>query len=418
MTFVTNQTSFDLAKYIQKGDTVFWAQSTSEPLTLTRALIAQRNRIGRMRTFFGISLECVRSPEHADCLEFISYCGTAGNRVLARSEVLDIVPCPYSQLPDLLRKGYLKVDVVLLQVSPPDEAGYCSLGLANDLLIAALDSAKVVIAEVHSDLPRTNGERNLHISEIDLLVAAQFPLQEIFSSAPSEIELRVASHVASLIDDGATLQVGLGSIPDAVLCLLKDRRDLGLHTGVIGDGMVDLVESGALTNAKKSIDTGVSVMGILTGSRRLFRHAANNPSVQLRGAEYTHGSKVLGRIDRFAAINSAVQVDLTGQVNAEVANNAYLGAVGGAPDFLRAAHRSHGGLPIIALPSLAGSSSRIVSSLDGPVTTARCDAGIFVTEHGVADLRGLTLRQRVARMLDIAHPSQREILERNAHPLK
>lgn len=405
----------DLTPYLRDGDTVLWGQSTAEPLTLTRALVAQRSRLGRIRLVFGISLGRTLSPAHADAFDFVSYCGTGGNRDLARAGVLDVMPCPYSQLPTLLRDGPLRVDAVLLQVSPPDHAGRHSLGLANDLLIAALDTARVVIAEVNPDVPWTHGERTVHTEQIDLLVPARFAPQENPSAQPSETDLQIARHVASLVDDGATLQVGLGSIPDAVLGLLKDRRDLGLHTGVVGDGLVDLVECGALSNARKAIDRGRSVAGVLTGTQRLFRHAHQNHAVQLRGSEYTHGASTLRRLDRFVAINSAVQVDLTGQVNAEVAGGAYLGAVGGAPDFLRAAHASWGGLPIIALPSMAGAHSRIVASLSGPVTTARCDAGIFVTEHGIADLRGLSLRQRVRRMIDLAAPAERESLERQAH---
>lgn len=229
------------------------------------------------------------------------------------------------------------------------------------------------------------------------------------------MELAIGRHVANLIDDGATLQTGIGSIPDAVLAQLHDRRELGVHSGSIADGFVDLHEAGVVTNSCKSIDLGVSVGGVLIGGQKLRRFAHCNRSLELRGTDYTHNPRVLGSIERFVAINSAIEVDLTGQANTEVAGGRYVGAVGGIVDFLRGAQTSRGGIPIVALPSTAGARSRIVSTLTGPVTVARSDACVVVTEHGVADLRGLTLSQRVPRMIAIADPAHRESLERAAH---
>ena len=205
------------------------------------------------------------------------------------------------------------------------------------------------------------------------------------------------------MEDGATLQCGLGAIPEAALRALHGRRDLGVHSGTVGDAVIELMEAGVVTNARKRRDHGASIAGVLMGSERLHRFAHRNKALQMRGTEYTHHPEVLASLPRFVAINSAVEVDLTGQVNAEVAAGSYVGAVGGAVDFLRGAHRSRGGVPIVALPSTAGAHSRIVASLSGPVSTPRCDAGVFVTEYGVADLRGLPLAARMHRMLDIAH---------------
>lgn len=401
----------DFSAYLRDGDTLIWGQANAEPLTLTRALVAQRHALGRLRLILGIDLGRTFAPEHADAFDFVSYCGAGGNRLLANAGVLDVVPSAYSQIPALLGDGGLKIDAVLVQVSVADAQGYHSLGLANDLLIAALESARVVIAEVNPDVPWTIGARELHRSEIDLAVPARFAPLESAASPASPTELRIARHVASLIEDGATLQLGLGGVANSVLGMLTDRRDLGIHTGVVGDGLVDLAQSGALTNARKSIDRGSSVAGVLMGSQRLYRFAYRNPHMQLRGSEYTHAPAVLRALDRFVAINSAIEVDLTGQVNAEVAGGQYVGAVGGAPDFTRAAMQSRGGLPIIALPATAGGRSRIVASLSGPVTTPRCDAGLVVTEHGVADLRGLSLKARVRKLLDIAAPEHRAALE-------
>lgn len=404
----------DFSAWLRPGDTVIWGQAHAEPLTLTRALMAQRHGLPRPRLLLGIPASDTVRPEHGDAFDFISYCGTGANRALAKAGLLDVLPVPYSQIPALLQDGPLKADVVLVQVSPPDADGQHSLGLGNDLLVAALDAARVVIAEVNDAVPWTHGVRTLHAGQIDLCVPAQWAPLVAQPEAPSPTDLAIARRVAALIGDGATLQMGLGGTADATLQLLTDRRDLGIHSGLVGDGLVALAESGALTNARKTIDRGVSIAGLLVGSQRLQRHAHQNPRLQLRGSAYTHGADVLRQIEHFVALNSAIEVDLSGQINAEVVGGQYVGAVGGAPDFLRAAHLSRGGLPIVALPATAGARSRIVARLSGPVSTPRCDAGLIVTEFGVADLRGLTLRQRRRRLLDIAHPEHRAALDASA----
>ena len=417
MNAVLGAAALDFAAWLRPGDTVLWGQAHAEPLTLTRALMAQRQAVQhlRPRLLLGIPSSDTVRPEHGDAFDFVSYCGTGANRALAKAGLLDVLPVPYSQIPALLRGGPLKVDVVLVQVSPPDADGHHSLGLGNDLLVAALDAARVVIAEVNADVPWTHGVRTLHASQISLCVPAQCAPLVAVPEAPSPTDLAIARRVAALIDDGATLQMGLGGTAEATLQLLTDRRDLGIHSGLVGDGLVALAESGALTNARKSIDRGVSIAGLLVGSQRLQRHAHRNPAIQLRGSEYTHGADVLRQIDHFVALNAAIEIDLSGQINAEVAGGQYVGAVGGAPDFLRAAHLSRGGLPIVALPATAGARSRIVAHLSGPASTPRCDAGLIVTEFGVADLRGLTINQRRRKLLDIAHPDHQEALERLAH---
>jgi acetyl-CoA hydrolase len=402
----------DLARWIRPGDTVVWGQANAEPLGLVEALVEQRHALARLRLFLGIGASGRLRPEHADAFDFLAYCGTGTNRALAQANVLDILPSHYSQLPGLIRSGTLRVDVVMLQVSPADEHGRHSLGLANEYLVAALDAARVVIAEVHEQVPWTHGERMLRADEIDLRVPAAHPLPQSPTPAASRVDEAIADRVAGLVEDGATLQFGIGALPRAVLARLADRRDLGVHSGVIHDGVADFMEAGIVTNARKSIDRGVTVTGLLMGSERLHRCAHRNPRLALRGSDYTHDAAVLASIDRFVAINSAIEVDLTGQINAETAGGVYVGAVGGALDFLRGAQRSRGGVPIVALPSTARGKSRIVARLDGPVTTPRSDAGVIVTEHGIADLRGLSLRQRRQRLLDVADPAQREHLER------
>ena len=409
----------DLSRWIRDGDTVTWGQAMAEPLTLTRALAAQRRQLGRLRVFVGIGASDTLRPEHSDSFDFIGYGASGSHRALARANVLDILPCHYSQLPTLMRSGALRIDVLLLQVSPPDANGGHSLGMAHEYLLAALEVARVVIAEVNPDVPWVSGERTLLAQDFDLLIPAAFAPIDAATPRPGAAEQSIAERVAALVEDGATLQLGIGNVPEAVLAALRDRHDLGLHSGSVGDGIVGLSESGALTNARKTIDRGVSVAGVLMGSSRLRAWAHHNPALQMRGTDYTHNPDVLASIDRLVAINSAIEVDLTGQVNAEVAAGAYVGAVGGAMDFLRGAARSRGGLPIVALPSTVGqgASSRIVAALSGPVSTPRADAGLIITEHGVADLRGQSLAARVRRMLAIAAPEHREALERHAHEL-
>jgi len=405
----------ELAGLIRPGDGVIWGQAAAEPQTLVEALVAQRASFSGARPFMGISYSGIVRPEHADHLRLSAYCGAGRNRALADAGVLDICPFPYSQFGALIREGRIRADVVLIQVSPPNVNGEHSLGLAAEYLLPALQSARSVIAEINDQVPWTYGERVLRRDEMALAVQTSRPLACGPRAEPGDIERRVATHAAAYVPDGATLEFGLGALPDAVLGALGERRDLGVHSGALGDGLVDLMRSGAINNARKPIDAGRSVGGLLLGSRKLFEFAHQNSALWLRSVEHTHDPRVLAQLPNFVAINSAVEVDLTGQVNAEVANGSYVGAVGGALDFIRAANQSPGGVSLVVLPSSVGSKhSRIVAKLAGPVATPRSEAGVFVTEYGAADLRGRTLAERARRMIAIAHPEFREALERAA----
>lgn len=413
-----DQLAAGLRALIRPGDTLWWGQATAEPLTLTLALVAHRHAIaqgGRLGVFVGMAQTETLQAAQADVFDFFGYAASGAHRALAKAGVLDIVPCHYSQLSRLIREGRLPVDVVLLQVSPPDDQGRYSLGLVHEYMPAAIDRARVLIGEVNPGIPWTHGTRHLTEADFDLLIESRHAPVDATCGTPGAAEVAIAGHIAGLVEDGATLQVGIGSVPEAVLAALHRHRDLGLHSGAAGDGVVALAQAGVLTNARKTIDTGISVAGILMGGERMRRWAHRNAHLSLRESSYTHDLGVLASIDKLAAINSAIEVDLTGQINAEVAAGVYVGAVGGAMDFLRGAACSRGGLPIVALPATAKGASRIVAGLSGPVSTPRADAGLIVTEHGVADLRGQTLAQRVRRMLDIAAPEHRADLERLAH---
>lgn len=418
----------DIAALLRPGDTVLWGQAGAAPLLLIETLLAQRHRVGgRFRIFLGIPGGAGGIgnfgplPEHADCIDFVGYCGTGSNRALAAAGKLDILPCHYSQFPDIFATGPLKVDVLLLHVAPADAEGRYSLGLAHEYLVPLIDTARVVIAEVNARVPWTWGERSLTESDFDLLVRSDRPLPEFGQATPGPLEQAIAGHVAGLVEDGSTLQSGLGAIPEAILGHLGDRRDLGVHSGAIGDAVARLTAAGVITNARKSRDRGVTVAGLALGGWMLYDFIQRNPAVQFRSTRYTHDAGVLAGMERFVALNSALEVDLTGQVNAELAGGKYVGAVGGSADFLRGAARSRGGLPVVALPataaSAAGPRSRIVARLTGPVSTSRADAGIIVTEHGVADLRGQPVGARTRRLIAIADPRFREALARDAYGL-
>jgi len=378
----------DLARWIRPGDGVVFGQACAEPQTLVEALVAQRATYPGATLFMGVNWSGIVRPEHADHLRLAAYCGSGHNRALADAGVLEIHPHPYSQLGALIRAHRIRADVVLIQVSPPNAKGEYSLGLAAEYLVPALESCRVVIGEVNDQVPWTYSEKLLHKEDFALLVESSRPTVALPYGPPGDLEKLIARNAAPFVPEGATVETGLGALPDAVLGMLGDRRHLAIHSGSMGDGAVELMQRGIVMAAD---------CGVLMGSRRLFEHARENPAVRLRSTEYTHNPRVLAGIERFVAINSAVEVDLTGQVNAEVAKGSYLGAVGGALDFIRAANQSPQGVSLMLVPA-----ARIVERLQGPVATPRSEAGIIVTERGAADLRGCTLREREARLSAIA----------------
>ena len=415
---------FDLSRLIRAGDHIVIGQGTAEPQTLTEALVAQRTALGRCSVFLGPVFSDTWQAEHADHLAFLSY-GSFGSK-LAKAGVLDILPSHVSQLPSLINSGALRCDVVLIQLSAANSNGEYSFGIANDYLIDAMRRARIVIAEINEQVPWTYGSQDSGGSEalqglrIDYVVRSSRPPLQLKSARCGDIERRIAAHAAEFIGDGAVLQTGIGAIPDAILSALGGHRDLGAHSGMLGDSVVDLIERGVINGARKTLDCGLAVAGVLFASERTYRFAHNNAQLLLRPVSYTHNAATLAQLDNFIAINSAIEVDLTGQINAEMAGDDYIGAVGGQLDFVRGAFLSRGGRSIIALPSTAKneSISRIVARIDsGVVTTPRSDADVIVTEYGAADLRGAALSERIRRMLAIAHPKFREQLAREAHSL-
>jgi len=414
--------TLDLATMVRDGDNIVWGQGAGEPATLVEKLLEQRHRIGHANIFLGgVRSRRTLQREHADVLTFSSLGAIGSLRGFARDGLLRIVPCHLSQIPNFFERGVFHADVVLVQLSEPNERGEYSFALGNDFQRAAMQHSRVVIAEVNDQVPWTYCDGGVESSRIDYIVRTSRPPVEIRAQPIGPAEESIARHVGRYIDDGTTIQIGVGAITDAVLASVGDRRDLGFHSGLISDRTADLMESGAMTNSRKSIDTGFATTGCLVGTRRLYDFAHRNPAIRLFTPAHIHNPLVLGRLGKIVALNSAIEVDLTGQVNAEVAAGVYVGAVGGQVDFVRGVQLSPQGRSVIALPATArdDSISRIVPHLeDGVVTTARSDADIIVTEFGAAELRGQPLDERVRRMVAIAHPDFRESLDRDGREVQ
>ncbi|MEX3967863.1 acetyl-CoA hydrolase/transferase family protein [Paraburkholderia sp. EG286B] len=399
---------------VRPGDTVMWGQVCGEAQTLTESLVAQRASIGHFRVFVGARFSRTLRPEHVDHIEMTGLGAGGTNRELARAGVLEVIPMHVSQVGPFVESGLLPCDVILLQLSPPNERGEYSLGLISDYQHAAIRRARLVIAEINDQVPWVPCDNPIRAEQIHIAVHTSRPLLEMPMSPVSEIDRRIAELAMPLIPDRSTLQIGVGAVPEAIVSMLKDRRDLGIHSGMLIDRVIDLIESGAVTNEYKGIDEGVSVSGALSGTRRLYDFCHQNPGIRMTPTSHTHDPKVLMQLRNFVSMNSALEIDITGQVNSEAIGSEYVGSIGGQVDFIRASYLSPGGRSLMMLPASGAKGSRIVPRLSGPVTTARADLDVVITEHGVAHLRGRTLRQRIRSMIDIAAPQMREELERAA----
>jgi acyl-CoA hydrolase len=402
----------DLTRLVSAGAGVYWSQGAAEPEPLIHALLDQVPSIGPVRAFCGLSWDRRLGEDLPEELSLLSYGAMGTLRSAARQGRLEVIPCHYSALPRLFADGALPHDVALLQVSPPDSDGMCSLGIGVDYVADALPHTATVIAEINQRMPRTNGPR-IPADRFAAVLETDRPLAEAPDRAPDETDRRIGGAVAELIPDGATIQIGVGPLPSAVLASLADHCDLGFHSGMMTDGVLDLIDSGVLNGARKELDPGVIITGAAMGSRRLYDRLSELP-VEFRPASYTHAPGILGQLRSLVALNSAVEVDLTGQVGAEMRDGRYVGAVGGQTDFSRAACHS-GTRSVIMLRSTSGGRSSICGRLaDGIVSTARSDVDAVVTEHGVALLRVKTLAQRAAAMASIAAPEYRDDLARAA----
>jgi acyl-CoA hydrolase len=309
-------------------------------------------------------------------------------------------------------------DVAIVQGRALPEGGF-AYAVGSDYIVAAAEQARRIIVECNEAAPLVSGPHRIPEERIVAVVPTRRQVLQVPAATPGDLERRIARHAGGYIEDGATLQVGIGAVPEAIMAQLGDRRDLGVHSGMIGDSVAALTEAGVITNMRKPFDAGVTVTGMLAGTDRLYRFVDGNPGVEMRSTDRTHDVALLSRLPKLVSINSAVEVDLTGQVNAEVVGNLHIGAVGGSLDYVRGGHRSPGGHSLFVLPSTTadGRISRLVPRLDGPVSTPRSDVDVVVTEYGAAELRGRSLRERARALLAISHPAHRERLERAAHEL-
>jgi 4-hydroxybutyrate CoA-transferase len=399
---------------VRSGHRVYIHPGAAEPEALVRALVARAPGLRDVEVIHLLTLGDAGYVGPGMESHFRHKAMFVGSNVreAVNSGRADYMPIHLGEIPALFLNGLLPIDVCLIQVSPPDDHGFCSFGVGVDCTKAAASVARTVIAEVNDRMPRTLGDSFIHVRKLDLIVETSRPLLELPRRPGGGLQGRIAQHVAGLIEDGATLQMGIGGVPDAILPFLRDRRDLGIHTEMFSDGVMELVESGVVTNERKTLHRGKIIAGFLMGSQRLYEFVHNNPIIEMHPNEYTNDPFVIAANEHMVAINSAIQVDLTGQVCADSIGASIYSGVGGQADFIRGAARSRGGRPIIALPATArdGAVSRIVPVLDpgSGVVTTRADVHYVVTEYGVASLHGRTLRERVEALVAIAHPDFRE----------
>ncbi len=396
--------------HVRPGDVAVVAQVLGEPTALLEELLAHAGELAGVTLFVGMSVTGVltRVPPGVD---LVSSVGMAPNSDLIAAERMRLVPCHMSELPWLLTKGPLRADVALVLLSPPDADGYCSLGVTSDYAWPAVQAAPVVLAEINDNVPVIAGDTRVHVSRLAYSVRTSRPLPEYHRATPTDLERRIAGHVAGYIRDGSCLQIGIGRLGEAVLQAVAGRRDLGVHAGMVGDTILEMMRDGVITNARKGGgDAGLAVAGSVLGSSRAIALAARTPSLRIVSIAQTHDPARIEALPDFVCVNSALEVDLLGQVNTETAGGRYVGALGGAVDFLRAAARSPGGRSVVALPAATSRGRpRIVDRVER-VSALGADVDVIATEFGAAEVRGRSTAERARAIIEIAAPEQRETL--------
>ncbi|MBI2520052.1 MAG: GNAT family N-acetyltransferase [Bdellovibrio sp.] len=411
-------TSDDWHKFVRPGSRIFIGSNAACPDTLIQHYLTHASEI--------IDIEMVHIltigqgqwtlPKYKDRIRVNALFLDQNSRSSVNQGLADYTPCFLSEIPGLFLQGVLPLDVALVSVTPPDDNGYCSFGVSVDIVSAACRAAPVVIAQINPKMPRTLGQSFIHVSEIDAYLEVDEDIPVVANGEMDNVTIKIGQYVASLIDDGATLQMGIGKIPDAVLANLTNHRNLGVHTEMFSDGILPLIKSGVINNSKKIIHRGKTITSFCMGSQKLYDFIHNNPHVEFHPSEYVNRPVVIAKNKNVIAINSAIEVDLTGQVASDSMGRRFYSGIGGQVDFIRGAAMSEGGRPIIALPSTAkdGQVSKIVTSLaaGAGVVTSRGDVHYVVTEYGIATLRGRSIRERALELIQIAHPKFREDLLR------
>ncbi|HVO41428.1 MAG TPA: acetyl-CoA hydrolase/transferase C-terminal domain-containing protein [Aggregatilineales bacterium] len=415
-------TADEAVRSIQSGNRVFLTGNCSVPKVVLQALVEYAPNLRGVEIVQVLTLGGTEyvSPEMEGHLRVNTLFISENVREAVNCGRADFTPIFLSEIPALYRRD-MPIDVALIHVSPPDEHGYCSFGIEVGVTKPAAEAARIVIAEVNPHMPRTLGDSFIHVSRLTHIVCVDYELPEVRGGAASPVQQKIAMHVASLIEDGSTLQTGIGGIPDAVLGYLTDRKNLGIHTELFSDGVIDLIERGVITNEAKTLHPGKMIAGFVLGTQRLYDYIHDNPIVELHPTDYVNDPFRIAQNDRMVAINSALEVDLTGQVCADSIGHYFYSGVGGQVDFMRGAARSNDGKPIIALPSTTKNHtvSRIVWELKpgAGITTSRNDVHYVVTEYGIAALHGRRIRERACALIAIAHPKFQEELERKAREL-
>jgi 4-hydroxybutyrate CoA-transferase len=403
----------DALQCVKSGMRVYIQPGCAEPETLVEALMRRGPDLHDVEIVHMMTMGCAPyvAPEMAGHFRHNAMFIGSNVRAAINDGRADYTPIYLSEIEGLFESGSMPIDVALIEVSPPDSHGFCSFGVGVDTTLTAAKCARYVVAQVNDNMPRTYGDSFIHVSDIDALVESSRPLCAMTKSVVTDLQIAIARHVASLIEDGAVLQTGIGGIPDAVLPMLMDRKDLAVHSELVSDGVIPLIEAGVLTGARKNFKPRKIILGFALGSKRLFEFVDNNPIFEFHPTAYTNDPALIARNDKMVAINSALQIDLTGQVCSDSIGNQFYSGIGGQVDFLRGASRSKGGKPIIAISSTAkqGTISRIVPTLDpgAGVVTSRGLVRYIVTEYGIAYLHGKSIRERAKALIEIAHPDFR-----------
>lgn len=405
---------------IESGDNVFIHSAGAAPQKLVQAMTDRADELCDVSVYqmHTEGKAPYAKPEYEDSFRAKNLFVGSNTRRAVNDGRADFVPVFFSDVPRLFRRGIIQLDAVLLQVSPPDRNGYCTLGISVDTSLAAAQTAKKLIAEINPNMPATRGDGDLHISMFDKVTEVDYPLPTADIPPPNEVERKIGAFVADLVEDGSTLQMGIGAIPNAALAAMTNHKELGIHTEMFSDGVIDLVHAGVITNEHKVKHRNHLVSGFLMGSQKLYDFVDGNPLVRMLDIEYVNDTSVIRQNPKVVAINSAIEVDVTGQVCADSIGTRIYSGVGGQMDFMRGAALSEGGKPIIALPSVTSKGiSRISTTLNpgAGVVTTRAHAHYIVTEYGVADLFGKSIRERAQKLISIAHPDHRERLAEEAH---